>query len=369
MTTALLIYSASGVIALYGLVLAWRHRWVRGGRWLVWLMVVMCVWMFSNALLHVPFTREMRVFWAQVSSVGTFQAPLWLMFALDYCLGERRVRRWESAVIVALPILLVVAAFTNPVHGWFWRSIVPVGNGSGILRFSPGWLYAAMVLVGLAMFIAGAVVFLSMAIRTRGPQRRQGILVVLGMGIEAGAYASYLGSGEWPAGLYPAMTAGVAAGFIAFAIQRYRLLELVPVGREEMIASMPDAFLVSDQFGRIVDSNPAARVMLAGVGELTGKKLADALTGWCGGEVLDVRDLSQEIAGELRRPDGRVIDARAWPLRVPGGEIVGRAVMLRDVTGSRQAHESLERAASSVASWVREMDSIETLLGRRDGTA
>ena len=367
MVLARWIYIASGIIALYGMGLARRRIRAPGSRWLVLLAGVSAIWMFGNAVVHTPLSVEIRTLWIYVSAIGVYQGSLWFLFSLEYCIRGFRASRILVGIVLVVPGLLMVAAATNPLHHLFWTSIV-LEEATGLLITAQGPLYSATVILGMAAFAPSTLLFVIAAYRSTGLYRAQSMALVIALLAQIVTYSVFMSLAEWPPGLYPAMSTGFAMGVVAFAIERLQFLAAVPVGRAEMFDSTPDAHLIFDLAGRIADANLAARELLgtARSGDLHGMRLEEVLAGWDGLAPLIAAGAgtSGEVTAQLRAPDGRVIDARAWPLRDASGGMVGTATVLRDVTEAERTRTRLEAATSSVASWVQEMTAVEEFVSR-----
>lgn len=367
MALARWVYIASGIIALYGMVLARRHIRAPGSRWLVLLAGVSAIWMFSNAVVHLPLSVETRTLWIYVSAIGVYQGALWFLFALEYCVRGFRASRALVGIVLVIPSLLMVAAATNPLHHLFWTSIV-LDEATGLLITTQGPLYSATIILGMAAFAPAILLFAVAAYRSSGLYRAQSMALVIALLAPIVTYSVFMSLAKWPPGLYPAMSTGFAMGVVAFAIERLQFLAAVPVGRAEMFDSTPDAQLIFDLAGRIADANLAARELLhtSRSNDLHGMRLDEALSGWRGLEPLIAAGAGTngEVTAQLHTPDGRTIDARMWPLRDASGGLVGTATVLRDVTEEELTRTRLEAATSSVASWVQEMNAMEEFVTR-----
>jgi PAS domain S-box-containing protein len=125
------------------------------------------------------------------------------------------------------------------------------------------------------------------------------------------------------------------AGQAAVAVANARLFEVAEQGRQRLaaiLASTPDAVIVTDRNARILLLNPAAEAVF----ELGGK----LVIGKAVGEVLPnselVRLLQDHLAGpatgELETASGRTLYASASPIIGADGSILGQVCVLRDVT-------------------------------------
>lgn len=127
------------------------------------------------------------------------------------------------------------------------------------------------------------------------------------------------------------LTFAISGPLMAWGLFRKRgLLDLVPIARSLLIDQMLDGTLVSDQFGRIVDANPQAHVLLRyAPGTLPGQKLVNLAP--------LIAALTTDPAcrhGELRLEGDvvTVLDVTVTSLQGAGARQLGWLVVLRDST-------------------------------------
>jgi PAS domain S-box-containing protein len=158
------------------------------------------------------------------------------------------------------------------------------------------------------------------------------------------AFAIYL-SGLGPTGLdLTPYALIVTAVVMAWGIFNYQMLDIMPVAREAVVASMTDAVIVLDTQNRIVDLNPAAAQLLAPNGQHCIGALA---TEWFPQECKvtvneDELPTQTEIRLEVQGGE-RSFDMRLSPLYGRSGRCEGRLIVLRDITRSKQAENERER--------------------------
>ncbi len=140
------------------------------------------------------------------------------------------------------------------------------------------------------------------------------------------------------------LATSVAAWVLVLGVLRYRLLDLRPVARTQVVETMRDAVLVADAHGHVVDLNPAAvRLLGRRAGELVGRPVAALLS---------------EFADSMGFPDPGVYDVRfnasdreldvelaVTPLEDARGATAGRVLVFRDVTERRELERELRRLA------------------------
>jgi PAS domain S-box-containing protein len=127
---------------------------------------------------------------------------------------------------------------------------------------------------------------------------------------------------------------------LVWGIFRFRLLDLAPVARGSVLATIQDGVLVLDPYRRVVNLNPAGqRALGVSATQAVGRR-AESL--------LEVEPSVLRRAGDQDPPEEVVLGGSHYelttaPLRDRGGRETGRVVMLRDVTERHRAHQRLVR--------------------------
>ncbi|NLG26551.1 MAG: PAS domain S-box protein, partial [Chloroflexi bacterium] len=137
----------------------------------------------------------------------------------------------------------------------------------------------------------------------------------------------------------------------ATAIFRYGVLTVVPIARDLAIERMTDALLVLDGQDLVIDLNPAAEQLLGTTrGKTVGQPATEALAAWHDLDML--LELGIAAAEEVtlsRLGRQRILQAQLAPLWNPRGQLLGRFVLLQDVTDQREAQAKLMDQQRDVA--------------------
>ena len=275
------------------------------------------------------------------------------LFALRFAAEARGVRHWGAGPFWVAGVAAFAIVVTNPIHGWYLRSPW-LGN---TLEFGPlGWGLAAVTNVAVL-----AVVLLLMASLARAEGRR-GPLALLIAGAVLSWAATALPLFAWsPFGFGPVSivmrTAG--AGLYAVALFGFGLLRLVPIGREAVLRRMDDGWLVLDPAGRIADLNPAAERMFGVAARaVIGREARSALLGVAGLDSVWRGDAADTHGVDVRATAGgheRHLDIHVTPVLNRHGTLLGRTLLVRDVTALRRAEAiALERERALAALQERE---------------
>jgi signal transduction histidine kinase len=145
------------------------------------------------------------------------------------------------------------------------------------------------------------------------------------------------------------------AGQAALAASNNHLFRTAEVGRQRLaaiLASTPDPVLVTDQFNRLLLSNPAAwQALGAAVGTGEGQPIDKLLTQKTLVDILNV-DSADKLSVEVTLLNNQVYLATASPV-VAEGRLMGRVCILRDITHFKQLDTLKTEFVSTVSHDLR----------------
>ena len=252
------------------------HR--RGGtpelRAFIVLLFVICVWQLTAIFINSITVPALIFAGNNIGNVvlvpGLAYSLAW--FALTYSGHTAWVNRWTAGLALATIAGVGVAVLYNP-------SLMLVANGmttqgpvtiAGVtvtewvvldLTLQPAFrvyqLYIYLIMLG-----SGGIVVRYLLKNRSEIYRGQAIALAVGIGAVP-AVNSLLFAGilppEWN---LTHVSFGVTAVAFAVAIFRYRLLEVAPVGRKQLVEQLADPVVMVDDHHRVVDCNPAARELV-----------------------------------------------------------------------------------------------------------
>ncbi len=362
---------ASGIVVL----LAWRRRPAPGAWPTVFLMLAVALWSLAYALELGSANLEAQTFWAKVQYLGIVTVPVtWLILALEYTGLAKWLNRRNLVLLAIVPLLTLVLVWTNELHGLIWTRVGQATAGSYVvLDLTYGGFFWVHFAYAYLLLLAGTVRWLQVLIRAPQLYRGQAGAVLVG------ALTPWVGNALYVSGLSPfphldltPLAFTVSGLALAWAIFHYRLLDFVPVARENVIRGLGDSVIVLDAENRIADLNPAAEGLLGRSSvELVGQPVHHALPGGLGTDeqYLAATETHSEIVlgeGETQR----IYDFRVSPLHGRRGRLEGRVLVLHDVSEDKRTEEALRRravqlrTAAEVARDSAALRSLEDLLNR-----
>jgi diguanylate cyclase (GGDEF)-like protein/PAS domain S-box-containing protein len=363
-TPALLISAlVAGVVAA----VAWRRRSASGATSLTILMIGASLWAAGEAARWGMTTLAGQVAALRVVYIGAAIVPTaYFTFVLQATHREHWLTRRTLGLLVIVPLFELVMMWTDEWHHLFHTSLNLVQQDElWVLTWERGPVYWLTVIVYAYSLIGVSTLLLIAAFAgAHGPYRVQLGLILLA------AVAPFIGSALTQSGVSPfryldlAPFAFTLAGLIvAFALFRYRLLDLVPVARDVLIESMSDGVLVLDTQGRIVDINPAAQRMIGPAATHPIGQPADTVLAAWPALVARYREVLQTRAEVEVDPDGlRFMDLQITPLRDRAGRLTGRLIVFRDITDYKRARAELLVANALMTVRLKQIQELQAQL-------
>ncbi|WP_135829940.1 histidine kinase N-terminal 7TM domain-containing protein [Halorussus halobius] len=331
------------------------------------------IWTGGNALQAASATLSAKLFWVDVQYVGLVAVPVaWFAFACEYTGREEWADRRTLAVLVVPMVATLGLAWTNDYHHLIRTSseVVTVGGNAMLDRtFGPAfwvaWAYSNLLTgVGTLVLVYGM-------LRSRKLYWRQTLAVLSGVTVPwLAATLFYNGLSTVEPETYFAVS-GLA---FAYAINRYELLDVAPVGRRTVVEQMDDPVLILAPDGRVVDANPAAARLFGweSVDGVVGRAVTDACASF---PAVLAWYSSGESAGEVavEAADGRQRHFDIWTssLGDDAERPPSRVLVFRDVTALKRQNERLERVGHTIAHDLRNPLNVaqgRLELARADGT-
>ena len=362
------LFAVAAVIAVVTALLAWQRRGsTPAAIALAVTMTGVTLWSASSALIHAAASVVVRD-----SYPALLMAAVGLTVAGTYGLARSvvdpswRPTRRTCLLLAVEPVVMVVLAALPAT-----RDLVLAGHGPGGAgadqQATLGPAFALHTLYSYAV-IGVSYVRLGRHWRTvTGLFRRQiGVLLLAAMiGTVGNVLTIVLQLDGRGADLTPLFF--LVTGLVdCWAVLRLGFLRLVPVAREQVVDTVPDAVLVVDPADVLIDLNPAGRALLQllrpdlGAADLVGRPLTEiagdrARAGLARAEQLDGHRLA-EVA------DGLWMDIRDTPVEDSRGRSLGRILVVRDVSEQQARQAAVEELNRQLAEQVRVIDQLRAEL-------
>jgi signal transduction histidine kinase len=353
----------SAALALWVAMLVQRRPQVRAAGPFLWLVGAIAWWCVSGAFHALADPVVQKVIWAKIQYVGIAAVgPLWLLFTTEYA-GARWFTDKRSLVALwVIPVVTILMAATNEWHLAVWTSVAV--NARGAATYAHGWWFWVAAVFNYVAVLSGTLLVARSLRRSPPPFRAQFYFLMAAAMLPLTGNLIYVSGRSMP-GLDLTPLSFVASSLLfTWALFRYHLFDLVPVAREMVVDSLSDAAIVVDTFRRVLDMNPAARLLVPGTADWLGRPVEDVLPFLKPHAI----EFQPNVSSTLAVGDAESVvhyDMRLMPVHARAGELKAWVMLLRDITDQRRA--AAEHVA--LAKRVQEQQQRESLSVLASGLA
>ena len=325
---------------------------------------MMCVtfWTFAVALGYAAVPLPLKIIFAKMDAVGySLALILFLYFGMYFAgLDEWANKRWLRVCLFLIIIFNILLVGTNEWHGWIWRDFKSVGDHIVVFEHGPGFFWLS--LSEYPMYIA-MIAMLLYAWRTGSDVlQRQARLLFYASLFPIVSNMVYLYGIKGTEGVdWSSLTFSITGVFFLWALYGVRFMDIVPVARDKLIASLSDGMIVVDTISRIIDINPAAASMLGvSTKSLIGKGLQEVMPQTHARLVKSTRN---DIRTEFETGDNpkQYFDVLLSPLfNKDQTQQLGNLIVFRNITERKLAEQALENRFLVIHNLNKELQEAQT---------
>jgi PAS domain S-box-containing protein len=336
-----LALAGGACLALYAFYV-WRRRRASAGASLVVVLAAAGWWGLAYALELAAGDLSTKLVWGDAKWLGiSLLLPAWFAFIMQYTGRDRWVNRPTMAALAVPPAAVIVLLANTATHDLvrYYPPSAAADPEDAIARvgplFWPFLVYADLVIWGCTALFVWTLVRLSPL------YWRQSLLLIVTVLLPFLANILHnLNVGPFGRVELTPFLFVLTGAVLVWGIFRFRLLDLAPIARSSVLATIQDGVLVLDPYRRVVNLNPAGqRALGVSATEAVGRPVETLLE-------VDPSVLRRD--GGQAAPEEVVIgdchyELTTTPLRDRGGRETGRVVLLRDVTERHHAYQRLVR--------------------------
>jgi len=343
-STALMV--AGLICLLTGLLVVQTRRNALGAIPLTILMFSLSWWDITYSLFWAKAPAPFPNFWLYITYIGAMTVPEALLTFAMQLSGLKDWLRWPFiTALCAEPIAVIALLFTDPWHGLFFGG--KDTHNIGMIMAS-GPVYWANIIFSYILVLVSCILLVRRFLRISGIYRWQLGVILIGIAIPwINSFIFIFGLSPFPNADNTPLSFSISGLAFAYALLRYRLLDIIPIARHVLIESMNDGVMVLDVHNRLVDINPAAQQVIDPSGKSwIGKSVEKAFSAWS--EVVDafhdVKEAHVEVP--LGNPPRNYLDLKISPLHDAHHNFIGHLVVWRDITPLKEAQSELQELAA-----------------------
>ncbi|MFC1671017.1 histidine kinase N-terminal 7TM domain-containing protein [Spirochaetota bacterium] len=353
-TYLLFISTAIAVIlAFYGFL----RQTDKTGYYFFLLMLAVAHWCFFHSLEVATSIPYYKILMAKIQYFGIASVPvLWFLLALSYSNNSREIIKKVNIFLWIIPIASIIMAFTNSFHSLLWSDITPIKKtityiSYGIhLVFVHGPWFWVIIGYSYILLLLGSMLLIYEAVKSKHLYRHQPIVMITGVIFPWVANFLYITRLDpIPDVDFTCLAFSLSGVFVGWGIFRFKLLNVLPIARDQIIEHMNDGVLVIDENNFLVDINNRARE-LSGIGENIKIGENFNLENNPLKEIIESRDNKKKNLFEFKINNSHeiVLEIHADPIHDRFGRYRGRLMILHDITERKKNEESLKMLHGAV---------------------
>ncbi len=369
-------FFVAAVFILVIAILCFNRFHVKGGAYLFFVCLAATLWAGSEGALYFGFDEAENLFITRIQYFGIASVPpLSLLFVLSVFGYDPRLIKVLRLPLLLLSAVIVLLVWTNPFHGLIFSGHYTIDTGPFPmlgLEHGPLWwmvlAYNYLLVLGLSLLLMHQVYV------SKGYYRSQAKIILAAVSLVWLCNAVYIsGNSPIPNMDISSIAFVLVAAAMAWALFRYKLLDILPLAKSQIFEGLEDVVVVLDHQDRLIDLNPAAEALLnTAASRVIGKFVGDLADQWPQlSRALNAGDSSDVVF--IKDGDSCEYNAHISPLKSQDGSGLGKVLFLRDITRQRrleaqlrqaQKMESVGRLAGGVAHDFNNMLSV--VLGRTE---
>ncbi len=348
---------------------SWSRRYIPAAKPFIIACLIGGLWTLGAIMELLAVDFSTKVFWVKFQAIWHLPgAAVITCFVLEYAGLGRWLTQRNCILLFLLPLLCVLLMVTNGFHHLIWAGF----QMNGHVIVSSGRLFWFFISYGILLGIFNLAVMFWLAIISPSHRWPVAIMVVSQMIAHVGYTIDKLSPDLLGPGEAVLLVVGVVCSGYALAFLRFHAIDPVAAARKTALQQMHEGLFVLDLQGRISEANPMAAKML-GIPEnrLLNKLIKDLLPVHADDLIRleNQKTFQMDITLE-KENSARQYRLNSTELRGRDGEVVGKLILLHDVTEQKLAqiqileHQSVVATLQERERLAREIhDGIAQILG------
>lgn len=359
----------TALISLLIAIVAWERRSTPASRPFLMMMIAVSAYAGVAALEAGSVTLSQKIFWSTLEYVCSgCVITLFLIFAVTFARQTIWLRGYKLLLLWLPAMVSVLLVSTNHWHHWVWTDFLPGPRDSNMIIYQHGRGFFGIMGWAYTYGLLSSGVLIKAALSSSVIHRHQAAMLLLGGCVPVVGSLVYMLK-LIPTGLNVTPMSFMLTGLIYVAtLFRFRLLDLVPIARDLLVERMNDGVIFLDAKHRIVDINPAAQGLLQTATVCIGQRIDQLLPPEAIALLCVTEDFKIDLT--LNYTHIRYVELQVTILRDRTQQLLGKLLVLRDVTQQKQAALNLQAANQQLHNQLHEIKALQTELREqaiRDG--
>lgn len=341
-------YSSFGVVLLISAIIvlslsiySYKKRSSTLHIYFIFLMLSSFFWCLGSSMEFFSVEMWLKIFWIKISYLGVATAAsLWFTVVLSYCKYEKYLKPQYIGILMLLPLIVIIMAFTNELHLLLWPNITPSSNLPGaLLIYDHGPLFWISIIYNFSMILAGIILLIQIKNDYPKPYHPQIYILLLSGFIPLIFSILYTTNTFHIPGLDITPFGLTISGLLlALAIFKFNFLDIPPIAHKTLFKSMKNGFMVFDKEDKLIEVNPAADIIGIDTSSI-GKNVDDVLE-----DIPDLKSFYKKSESEseifLGNSFNKWIQAQITPI-YDDNIFYGSLLIVQDVNNRKRVEKEL----------------------------
>ncbi len=345
-------------VALGTISILWKYRKSGEVIFLLLVEIFAAIWAFTSGMEFKSNTLEMKTLWSQMSYFGIAFLPLcYFLFTTAFSQKYNLLTPRTIALLSIIPFVTIPLALTNEYHSLVWEKVrlsdqpyntILIDHGSWFWIF---WAYS------ITLIIAGLYnLFLSIFEFTAYYKTQVSTLMIATLIPLIGNLIYITGLNPIPGFDWTPVLFVFTGLVITFGIVKYRMFDLVPFARNNLIDTMSDGVIIVNSEGFIEDYNPAVskifkleRPVIRNRFSVVFSKYENLILSTGTQQKNNLLEVEIGFADNLR-----IFQARVVPLFNRNRQFSGHLIQLNDVSSLKHTQNQLQLVNRKLEAEVEE---------------
>ncbi len=316
----------------------WRFRKLPGAFPQVYAQACKIVWILGLIMASISVDLPVKLFWLGLQNMSLLLlAYAWFMFIMEISGQEKIIPLAVKYALRGLIAIMWLTILTNNWHGWYWRD---AWLDDGTMTIVRGLLRPLVTGFGYLLSLASLVFSVRWVLTTAGWRRRQAMVIIVA------PILSLAGNLVWMVARDTVPLARelgflLSGLYVAWVYRRWLIFRILPQAQDAVMRNMIDGLLIVDDEDYIVDMNPAAKLIFAGLPIAVGGKFQEVVAVWPALAELGGDAGVKTLEATREYPEGR----RYYQLNIASlaskGTLLGQVIVFNDITAQKQIQAQL----------------------------
>jgi len=334
-------------IVIFGTIFIWLKK--KGTQDIIGTLIMILSFISITAFILQQSTaaNNLKVLFDKIQYAGSILLPLCLFLLTAKYVNFNKIFKLKYLIAISIPpFAALFLVLTNEIHKLMWvdAKLVLSDSFNLIVKEYNTLYYVSIIYSGL-LILAGIIITLVNTIKLfqkpDGQNRWKKFLLIPYISIPwLITLTKYAGFNPFPYINGTPMIIAISTMFIIFFLNKTRIKEIMPETLETIFENMCDGMILTDSKGNILKLNSASqKIFNTSINEVAGKPLGHLM----GGVNEDADFFSGKNDFSIGNNGSRAFfNTRQTDIKSNKGSILGKIIVLRDITEIRKKEESIK---------------------------